>query len=132
MVKVNLSGCDSFVKDAELKNYIQKALAAYDILDAGSGAGNDFLGWKALPDGTPEELIAGYEAVRDDWYARGINLVVVIGIGGSYLGARCALEALNHQFILPEGKPRVVFAGNNLSEDYLAEMKDLADRSTVA
>ena len=132
MVKVNLSGCDSFVKDAELKNYIQKALAAYDILDAGSGAGNDFLGWKALPDGTPEELIAGCEAIRDDWYARGIDLVVVIGIGGSYLGARCALEALNHQFILPEGKPRVVFAGNNLSEDYLAEMMDLADRSNVA
>ena len=132
MIKVNLSGCDSFIKDAELKNYIQKALEAQDILAAGSGAGNDFLGWKDLPDGTPEEIIAGCEAVRDDWYARGVNLVVVIGIGGSYLGARCALEALNHQFILPEGKPRIVFGGNNLSEDYLAEMMDLVERSNVA
>ncbi|MBO7644460.1 MAG: glucose-6-phosphate isomerase [Bacteroidales bacterium] len=132
MIKVNLSGCDSFVKDADLKNYKQKALEAYDILAAGNGAGNDFLGWKDLPDGTPEELIAQCEAVRDDWYGRGVNLVVVIGIGGSYLGARCALEALNHQFILPEDKPRIVFAGNNLSEDYLAEMMDLAERSNVA
>ena len=132
MIKVNLSGCDSFVKDAELQKYLQKALEAYDILDAGSGAGNDFLGWKALPDGTPDNLIKDFEAIRDDWNERGVNLVVVIGIGGSYLGARCALEALNHQFILPEGKPRVVFAGNNLSEDYLAEVMDLAERSNVA
>ena len=132
MVKVNLSGCASFVKDADFKNYVQKALQAWDVLDSESGAGNDFLGWKALPDGTPESLLEEFEAVRDDWKARGVNLVVVIGIGGSYLGARCALEALNHQFILPEGNPRIVFAGNNLSEEYLAEMMDLAERSNVA
>ena len=132
MVKVNLSGCSSFVKDAAFKNYVKKALAAWDVLDSESGAGNDFLGWKSLPDGTPESLLQEFEAVRDDWQARGVNLVVVIGIGGSYLGARCALEALNHQFLLPEDRPRVVFAGNNLSEEYLAELMDLAERSNVA
>ncbi|MBR4826351.1 MAG: glucose-6-phosphate isomerase [Bacteroidales bacterium] len=132
MVKVNLSGCSSFVKDADFKNYVQKALAAWDVLDAENGAGNDFLGWKALPDGTPESLIREFEAVRDSWKELGVNLVVVIGIGGSYLGARCALEALNHQFILPADKPRVVFAGNNLSEEYLAELMDLAGVSNVA
>ena len=132
MIKVNLSGCDSFVKDADLKNYKLKALEAFDILAAGNGPGNDFLGWKALPDGTPAELLDQCEAIRDDWNERGVNLVIVIGIGGSYLGARCALEALNHQFILPEGKPRIVFAGNNLSEEYLAQVMDLAERSNVA
>ena len=132
MVKVNLSGCASFVKDADFKEYVQKALKAWDVLDAETGAGNDFLGWKSLPDGTPESLLCEFEAVRDSWNALGVNLVIVIGIGGSYLGARCALEALNHQFILPEGKPRVVFGGNNLSEEYLAEMMDLAERSNVA
>ncbi|MBO4566859.1 MAG: glucose-6-phosphate isomerase [Bacteroidales bacterium] len=132
MVKVNLSGCASFVKDADFKEYVQKALKAWDVLDAETGAGNDFLGWKSLPDGTPESLLCEFEAVRDSWKALGVNLVIVIGIGGSYLGARCALEALNHQFILPEGKPRVVFGGNNLSEEYLAEMMDLAERSNVA
>ena len=102
------------------------------MLDKETGAGNDFLGWKQLPDGTPESLIQACEAVRDDWKSRGVDLVVVIGIGGSYLGARTALEALNHQFIQDTSKPRVVFAGNNLSEEYLAEMMDLAARSNVA
>ena len=132
MIKVNLSGCNSFVKAADYDKYVSKALDAFDVLQSEKGAGNDFLGWKALPDGTPESLIKDFEAVRDDWQKRGVNLVVVIGIGGSYLGARCALEALNHQFIQPEGRPRIVFAGNNLSEEYLAEMMDLAERSNVA
>ena len=98
MVKVNLGGCDSFVKDADYKVYVEKALEALDILKSGSGAGNDFLGWKHLPSETPESLIADCEAVRDCWKAKGVNLVVVIGIGGSYLGARCAIEALSHNF----------------------------------
>ncbi|MBR5043618.1 MAG: glucose-6-phosphate isomerase, partial [Bacteroidales bacterium] len=132
MVKVNLKGCGSFVQDAEYQKYVEKALAAYDVLDKETGAGNDFLGWKALPDGTPESLIKDFEAVRDSWKALGIDLVVVIGIGGSYLGARCAVEALNHQFLPKKGSPRVVFAGNNLSEEYLAEMMDLAEVSNVA
>ena len=132
MVKVNLTGCASFVDGADYKASVAKAIEAWDVLDKGNGPGNDFLGWKELPDDTPESLIAEFEAIRDDWKARGVNLVVVIGIGGSYLGARCALEALNHQFLLPEGKPRIVFAGNNLSEDYLAEMMDLTEKSNPA
>ena len=132
MVKVNLKGCDSFVKDAEYQKYVQKALAAYDVLDKETGAGNDFLGWKSLPDGTPESLVKEFESVRDGWKAMGVNLVVVIGIGGSYLGARCAIEALGHQFLPKKDSPRVVFAGNNLSEEYLAELIDLASVSNVA
>ena len=132
MVKVNVGGCSSFVKDADFQKYVQKALAAYDVLDAGCGAGNDFLGWKTLPVDIPESLIADCEAIRDDWSAKGVNLVVVIGIGGSYLGARCAIEALSHGFIRPEGVPQIVFAGNNLSEDYLAELMDLAKLRNTA
>ena len=49
MVKINVGGCSSFVKDAEYQKYVEKALAAYDVLEAESGAGNDFLGWKTLP-----------------------------------------------------------------------------------
>ncbi len=132
MLKVSLKGCDSFVKDAQYQEYVNKALAAYDILDTESGAGNDFLGWKTLPDGTPESLIQQFEAVRDGWKKKGVDLVIVIGIGGSYLGARCAVEALGHQFLPTKNAPRVVFAGNNLSEEYLAEMMDLAEVSNVA
>ena len=126
MVKVNLGGCSSFVNDADYKNYVDKALCAYDVLDSENGEGNDFLGWKTLPVDIPESLICDCEAIRDEWKALGVDLVITIGIGGSYLGARCAIEALSHQFIRPEGVPQVVFAGNNLSEEYLAELMDLA------
>ena len=130
MVKVNVSGCSSFVKEADYQNYVQKALAAYDTLIAENGAGADFLGWKTLPVDVPESLVAEFEAIRDSWKAKGVNLVIAIGIGGSYLGAKCAIEALSHSFIEPATK--VVFAGNNLSEEYLAELMDLAKVRNVA
>ena len=132
MVKVNVGGCSSFVKDAEYQKYVQKALDAFDVLDAETGAGNDFLGWKTLPVDIPDSLIADCEAIRDDWSAKGVDLVVVIGIGGSYLGARCAIEALSHGFVRKPGVPQTVFAGNNLSEDYLAELMDLARQRNTA
>ncbi|MBQ0077952.1 MAG: glucose-6-phosphate isomerase [Bacteroidales bacterium] len=126
MIKVNLSGCDTFVSKADVQNYTAKALDAFDTLMAGNGEGNDFLGWKTLPIDVDEALISSIESVRDDWKAKGIDLVITIGIGGSYLGAKCAIEALSHSFVRPEGVPQVVFAGNNLSEDYIAELMDLA------
>ena len=132
MVKVELGGCSSFVKESQYKEYVAKALDAFDVLDSEKGAGSDFLGWKTLPVDTPDSLIADCEAIKADWTARGVNLAVVIGIGGSYLGARCAIEALSHQFVRPEGGIRVVFAGNNLSEDYLAELMDLVKESNAA
>ena len=130
MVKVNLGGCGSFVKNAEYQSYVRKALEAFDTLQGEKGAGNDFLGWKNLPVDIDEKLICECEAVRDCWKAKGVNLVIAIGIGGSYLGAKCAIEALSHSFMEPETK--VVFAGNNLSEEYLAELMDLAEKKNVA
>ena len=132
MVKFNLEGSNGFIKESAYAAYVQKALDAFDTLQEGTGAGNDFIGWKTLPVDTPESLIADCEAVRDDWKAKGIDLVVVIGIGGSYLGAKCAIEALSHAFVRPEGLPQVVFAGNNLSEEYLAELMDLARQRNTA
>jgi len=135
MVKVNVSGCAPFVEDALYQNYVQKALEAFDVLAAGNGAGNDFLGWKHLPSETPESLIAACEAVRDDWKGRGVDLVVAIGIGGSYLGAKCAIEALSHNFfrqLAHKDATEVVFAGNNLSEEYLADLMDLLKERNAA
>jgi glucose-6-phosphate isomerase len=136
MVKVNVEGCSSFIKEAQFKEYVQKALKAYDVLESETGEGNGFLGWKHLPSQTPESLINDCEAVRDDWNSKSVDLVVVIGIGGSYLGARCAIEALSHNFAKQlSGKksaPEIVFAGNNLSEEYLAELMDLVAQRNVA
>ena len=132
MVKVNVEGCSSFINSAEYQKYVEKAFSAYDTLEAGDGEGNDFLGWKTLPVDTPESLILDCEAIRDDWKAKGVDLVIVIGIGGSYLGARCAIEALSSSFVRKADAPQVVFAGNNLSEEYLAELMDLASVRNTA
>ncbi len=146
MVKVNVGGCNSFVKDAQIGNYLAKALVAFDQLQGEEGAGNDFLGWKHLPSAVldpasaregrgypvpaiPEGTLEACEAVRDAWKAKGVDLVVVVGIGGSYLGARCAVEALSRNFAglrSDKNAPDVVFAGNNLSEEYIADLLDLA------
>ena len=129
MVKIDLGGCSSFVKEADYKEYVEKALNAFDVLASETGAGNDFLGWKTLPVDVPESLVLEFEAIQSDWKAKGVDLAVVIGIGGSYLGARCAIEALSHNFARQLRKagdaPEVVFAGNNLSEEYISELMDL-------
>ena len=137
MVKVNLGGCSSFVNDADYKAYVEKALAALDVLENETGKGNDFLGWKHLPSETlNSNLLAECEAVRDAWKAKNVDLVVVIGIGGSYLGAKCALEALSHQFakqLKTKGEaPEIVFAGQNLSEEYMCELMDLVQERNAA
>ncbi len=135
MLKVNLGGCSSFVKDAEYKQYEAKALEALEIVENESGAGNDFLGWKHLPTTTPDSLIAESEAIRDSWIKKGVDLVVVIGIGGSYLGAKCAIEALSHSFskqLAKKNGPEVVFAGHTLSEEYISELSDLMAERNVA
>ena len=132
MVTFKLDGCNPFVKKDDYAAYVQKAFEAFDVLRDETGEGNDFLGWKTLPSETPESLIQACEDVRDCWKEKGVELVVVIGIGGSYLGAKCAIEALSHAFVRPEGHPQVVFAGNNLSEEYLAELMDLAKLRSTA
>lgn len=130
MVKINVEGASSFINKAQYGEYVAGALNAYDTLLSGKGAGNDFLGWLTLPDEDMESIILECEAIRDSWKNKGVKLVVVIGIGGSYLGAKCAIEALSHSFI--GGDPQVVFAGNNLSEDYIAELLDLAKLRNTA
>jgi len=135
MVTVDVKGCASFVKDAQFKAYTEKALAGFDVLQGGQGAGNDFLGWKHLASETPESLLNDIDAIRKDWASKGVDLVVAIGIGGSYLGAKCAIEALSHSFareLGSKGAPEVVFGGNNLSEEYISELMDLARERNTA
>ncbi len=135
MIQIDVKGCASFVNDAQVKSYTEKALEAFDVLASEQGAGNDFLGWKHLPSETPEALVDEILAIRKDWAGRGVDLVVAIGIGGSYLGAKCVIEALSHSFgkQLKEKKAaEVVFAGNNLSEEYIAELLDLLKERNAA
>ena len=136
MITLNLKGCDSFVKNAEYQEYVKKAFAAFETLDKENGAGNDFLGWKHLPSETlAGDIVAQCKEIKAAWEAKGVDLVLVLGIGGSYLGAKCAIEALNHTFdatMHTSKGPQIIFAGQNLGEDYLCEMLDLMKTKNVA
>ena len=106
-----------------LQPEIEKAQAA---LENGTGKGNDFLGWLHLPSSITEdfldEIITTAKGLRET-----CDAIVVAGIGGSYLGAKAVIEALNDSFGALKTKkgPSILFAGNNISEDYLAELMDL-------
>ncbi|MBR5019210.1 MAG: glucose-6-phosphate isomerase [Bacteroidales bacterium] len=134
MVKIDLTGCDSFVGKEAFHEYVNKALAAQVVLEEETGAGNDFLGWQHLPASIGKKELDDVLGVVDAWLEKEIDLVVVIGIGGSYLGAKAAIEALSHTFsaLLGSQGPRVVFAGENLSEDYTAELLDLVQTRNAA
>lgn len=134
MIKIDLSGCSPFMTEDRFKEYVNKALSAQQVLEDGTGAGNDFLGWQHLPSSVGKAQLDDCIGVVDHWIGKGIDLVVVIGIGGSYLGAKAALEALSHTFsaLLGGRMMRVVFAGENLSEDYTAELLDLVQTRNAA
>ena len=110
-----------FIPNDEYPIWQEKALQALDLLESGNGKGSDFLGWLHLPSETEPAIINQIKDICRDW--KDIELVVVIGIGGSYLGARAVIETLSHSFssLMPSSGPRIVFAGQNIGEDYLAE-----------
>ena len=96
-------------------------------LDLKTGKGNDFLGWVNLPSSIDEPTLADIEETAGRLKAKNIDILVVIGIGGSYLGAKAVIDALSDSFasFRPKNNPLVVFAGQNIGEDYLYEIRDL-------
>ncbi|MBQ7691885.1 MAG: glucose-6-phosphate isomerase [Muribaculaceae bacterium] len=105
---------------------LPQAAAAAQTLEAGTGAGNDFTGWLHLPGSITEEQLTAIERsarlLREE-----CDYVVAIGIGGSYLGAKAVIEALSDNFaaLKPARGARLLFAGNNIGEDYLHDLMQL-------
>jgi len=128
----HLSG---FLTEDELLIMQEEVTVCHDLFMNKTGKGNDFLGWIDLPEQIGETVLRDIE---DD--ARKIREIaevfVVIGIGGSYLGARAVIESLNHPFasMLMDGKraPLVVYAGNSISQDYHASLLELLDKKDYA
>ncbi len=126
MINVDITRTKSLVTESELNSIAPRLSAAHDTLLSGSGAGSDFLGWLRLPDEIDREELARVkkcaEKIRND-----SDVLVVIGIGGSYLGARAAIEFIkgNTYNQRTGGSPEVYFAGNNLSTDYLNEIIEI-------
>ena len=123
-ITLDISKAASFLAEGAVKAYEPQVKAAQQALESGTCPGNDFLGWLHLPSSiTPEfldEVEACAKTLRDN-----CEVVVVAGIGGSYLGARAVIEALNNSFawLVNDGSnPVILFAGNNIGEDYLAEL----------
>lgn len=110
-----------FVSAEEIEVQRKNAQHVLKSLRDGTCRGNDFLGWMNLPVEIGEEDLNRVEICARKLRER-TDVVVVVGIGGSYLGAKAVIEAMSDSFAVCDG-PRVVFAGNNVSEDYLYELQ---------
>ncbi len=129
-MKLNLSK-----SGVELDSAIQsEIMAANTLLHNGQGKGNDFLGWVNLPSSITSAEIADIENTARE-LASNAEVVVVVGIGGSYLGAKAVLDALGNNFdhlLKKRSAPIVLFAGQNISEDYLSELMEMLQDYSIA
>lgn len=123
-IQVNITDVLGTVSHADIDALATDAKSGLTKLIDGTGEGNDFLGWVKLPSEITPELIDDINATAADLRKK-CDVVVAIGIGGSYLGAKAVIEALSNSFAAyqPAGT-RVLFAGQNIGEDYLAELQD--------
>ena len=127
-MKLELTHTNSFVNKEMMQSYESQVASTYNTIYNRTGAGNDFLGWVNLPSEIDESLIADIEKTAANLRKKS-EIFVVIGIGGSYLGARAVIEALQNHFApLTDAKPLVVYAGHNMSEDYLHELMAILDK----
>src|SRR5574344_216964 len=124
MVSLNIDKTFGFISKASVESYEGVAMAARKTLEDGTGKGNDFLGWLHLPSSITkadlDDINATAKVLREN-----CEVVVVAGIGGSYLGARAVIEALSNYFSWLQDKkkaPVILYAGNNIGEDYLYEL----------
>ena len=126
-ISVDIKNVLGTVSSQALENLDSKAAESLDKVLNATGAGNDFLGWVNLPTETTEASLDDIVACADELRAS-CDTVVAIGIGGSYLGAKAVIEALSDSFAAyrpgVEGQPKVLFAGQNIGEDYMYELQD--------
>jgi glucose-6-phosphate isomerase len=132
-IRINVDGTAPFVSKNTEKNLIEKAVAANKSLYEKTGKGNDFLGWVSLPLSVSESDISEIEAVSQNLKEIS-DIVIVIGIGGSYLGAKAVIESLSSSFdtYVDNGNPKIIFAGHHLDGDYLSELLDFIENKRVA
>ena len=124
-IKLNTEKALDFIGGNALNAYADKVKACMETLEKGTGLGNDFLGWLHLPSSITAEHLADLKATAQT-LRENCEVVVVAGIGGSYLGARAVIEAMSNSFLWlqekKEGQPTIIFAGHNIGEDYLYEL----------
>jgi glucose-6-phosphate isomerase len=123
-ITVNIDKVFRFVPKEQIFSQAHTAQEANFLLENGSGKGNDFLGWLNFPSSIDNQVLDDIQKTADFLRSK-CEVVVVIGIGGSYLGAKAVIESLSGAFdSLMNKKPLIVYAGHNISEDYLSELSD--------
>lgn len=125
-IQLDITKAAQFLSEGAVKAYEPKVKAAQEALENGTCPGNDFLGWLHLPSSITPQFLDEVQAVANTLREK-CEVIVVAGIGGSYLGARAIIEALGNSFAWLVGdktNPTIVFAGNNIGEDYLFELSE--------
>ncbi len=123
-ISLSIDKALDFVSKETVFNYENKVKECAEALENGTGKGNDYLGWLHLPSSITDAELSDIEATAKTLREK-CDVVVVAGIGGSYLGARSVIEAFSNSFfhLQTEKKdPVILYAGNSISEDYLAEL----------
>ncbi len=123
-LEIHLTKVYDFVPHCEIEALRSTCLQAMDLLNSGKGKGSDFLGWLHLPSSMDGKLIDDIQETAARLRGK-CEVVVVAGIGGSYLGAKAVIDALNNSFDwlnTNRQNPVIVYAGHNISEDYLFEL----------
>ena len=126
MITLNIEKTFGFISKENVYAYEKQVQDAQEMLENGTGKGNDFLGWLHLPSSITQEHLDDLKATAQT-LRENCDTVVVAGIGGSYLGARAVIEALSNSFAwLQEKKdsPVILYAGHNIGEDYLYELTE--------
>ena len=126
-IQIDIKNTNGFIDEKVVKSYEVSVKNANEMLHNGSGKGSDFLGWLHLPSSITESHLSDIEQTAKV-LQENCEVVVVIGIGGSYLGAKAVIEALSDSFdwLQKERKtPVIVYAGQNIGEDYLYELQTL-------
>ena len=132
-IKFNSSYAKDFLRENDLKGIEAQVAAAHKTIEDRSGLGNDFLGWVNLPVDYDKEEFARIKTaaakIRQD-----TDILIVIGIGGSYLGARAAIEFLKGPYYnsIRNGAPEIYFAGNSISGAYLSDIMELCKGKRVS
>ena len=125
-ISLDLRKAVSFLGNGAVEALQPQVKAAQTALEKGTCPGNDFLGWLHLPSSISPSFIAELQACAET-LRQNCEAIVVAGIGGSYLGARAVIEALSNSFAWLVGdkkNPTILFAGNNIGEDYLSELTE--------
>lgn len=125
-INLDITKAAQFLSEDAVKAYEPKVKVAQEALEVGTCPGNDFLGWLHLPSSITPAFLDEVQAVANTLREK-CEVVVVAGIGGSYLGARAVIEALGNSFawlINDKKNPTIMFAGNNIGEDYLFELTE--------